>query len=367
MRTVWPILVLGLTGCDVFGTAYDSGERSVALPTADWQAEEGTWEALSHPCVGNRTDAMWWDSRTDVWVGCGSTVPGTGFFGSTDGGTTWNEVAPLFANFRVSSIQRASDGWLYVAGIDTESATRVVRVKDADIEIVWEAGNQVWNTFHVGTFRRSPQGVVVAESLTGTHLVVRTDDDADFEDGSGWSTDGTGYQILDMVVHGNQFYGAGSTISTPPMAFVGVSTKPLELQPIQLADWNGEMWSVDADGTGMVVGGINQRDNEGMVFVSGADPTDAGAWRSLNVSELTGVATTWIRGVCRNDALIVAVGENPMSARPILVASADNGASWHDWTDSLAGDPGALHRCELWDDGRLAVAGQSGYLAVWTP
>lgn len=366
MRTLSIVVLAVLGGCDVVGGGADSAGLTGTPPTADWQPDQGGWEEFSHPCVGNRTDAMWWDDRQTVWVGCGSTTDGTGLFQSDDGGTTWRVAATQLQDFRVSSIQRAADGALYVAGIDTESSDRVVRIVGQDIEVVWQAGSEVWNSFHVGTFLRNADGVSVAESLTGTGIVVSGGDGDAFVDGSGWAA-GSSYQILDMDLHANGFYGVGSTIAEPPRVFLPGSISPFELEVVQLADWHGELWGIDVDAGGIVVGGIDQGPNEGRVFTSGADPSDRDSWNELNVSELTGVTTTWIRGVCRANDLIVAVGENPQTLRPIVVTSADDGASWQDWTGSLPGDPRALHKCTLWDDGTLAVTGQSGYLAVWNP
>lgn len=373
MRTLPLWLLTSLVACDlVEGAAGDTAGSSTVTgtpPTTDWQPEQGTWSVSTHPCVGNRTDAMWWDDADTVWVGCGSTTVGYGLFRSTDGGQGWEEIAPAqLGAFRVSSLQRADDGLLYVAGIDTESKNRVMSLTgDGPADLVWEAGDQLWNSFHVGTFRRNPDGVAIAESLTGTGLVWRGADGDPFVDGSGWSTNGTSYQILDLAVHGAGFYGVGSTIATPPHVFLPHKLDPLQFTPVQLADWSGELWGVDVDNGGIVVGGVNQDDDIGMVFVSGADPEDADGWANLDVSTLLGGDPTWIRGVCRAGQLIAAVGEYTMRSDPILLVSADGGATWIDWAGSLPSGAGALHKCELWSGGRLAVTGQDGYIAVWNP
>lgn len=367
MRLAFPLILLLASGCDLLGVGGDSDTSTTH--TTDWQPVEGAWAGSSHPCFGNRTDAMWWDSKSTVFVGCGSTTVGYGLFRSTDGGSSWSSVAESrLSGFRVSSIQRGGDALLYIAGIDTNSRDRVLSVDDNDaVQVVYEAGDQFWSSFHVGTFRRNNQGVAVAESLTGTGLVWRDGDGAAFQDGSDWPTDGGSYQILDMVLDGGGFYGSGSTIATPPHVFVPDSTDPFALRPVQLADWSGELWGIDVDGGEVVAGGVNQNDNDGMIFVSGSDPADADGWSSTNVTELVGSGPTWIRGVCRSGSRIAAVGEFSMLADPILVVSADGGNSWSDWTDALPSGAEALHRCEMWADGRLAVTGQSGYLAVWTP
>lgn len=370
MRThIWLVLVL-LSGCDLFEVGEDSGLTSSTGPTGtEWTPETGAWSGATHPCVGNRTDAMVWTDASTVLVGCGSTVIGTGLYRSADAGDTWSQVSPVArANFRVSSLQSIG-GSLLVGGIDTESRIRVVSLDGADQPTtVFEAGDQVWNSFHVGTYRENNDGVAVAESLTGTGLVWRPTADVAFEDGSTWPTDGASYQILDLEVHANRFTGVGSTIGTPPHVFLPAGTSPFALEPVQLADWNGELWSVDVDGGGVIAGGVDQQANVGVVFSSaGPAPEDASTFRELRLDTLVGDSPSWVRGVCRSGTLLAAVGEFSQRADPILLVSADNGNSWNDWTAKLPGSPGALHQCELWTDGRLAVTGQDGYFALWTP
>ena len=369
MRVGFLVLGAALSGCVLLEGSKDSGTVTNDGPGADWQPTTGAWVGYTHPCVGNRTDAMTWDDQNTVHVGCGSTTVGYGLYRSTDGGASWSSVAEnRLAGFRVSSIQRADDGLLYVAGIDTNSRDRVLAIDDNDgISVVFEAGDQIWNSFHVGTFRRTADGLAVAESLTGTGLVVRDSDGAIFEDGSGWPSDGGSYQILDMVLHDGGFYGAGSTIAVPPHVFLPAGTDPLTLDPIQLADWPGEMWGIAADHAGLVVGGVNQDANVGAIFVNNGDPSDPKDWIETVASDFVGDSPSWIRGVCRSGGAIAAVGEFSMLEDPILLVSGDGGTTWNDWTASLPDGTGSLHKCTLWADGTLAVAGKDGVLAVWSP
>ena len=46
-----------------------------------------------------------------------------------------------------------------------------------------------------------------------------------------------------------------------------------------------------------------------------------------------------------------------------MLVSEDSGATWQDWTDQLPGSPSALHKCEAWADGTLAITGMDGYFA----
>ena len=176
------LLLAALAACDYAPTdpVGDSGldDSGLSAPDAGRPGRGGDdgapadvtagWTRSAHPCFGNRTDAMWFDGRDTVWVGCGSTTEGTGLFRSDDGGATWASAGAFFDRFRVSSIQRADDGLLYVAGLDTTSAARVVALApDGALTVVHLAGTTVETSFHVGTFRRSPAGLMVAESLTG--------------------------------------------------------------------------------------------------------------------------------------------------------------------------------------------------------
>ena len=363
-----------LTGPDGTGTT-DTGTTTGATTGATTGVgTTATWRHSLHPCAGNRTDTMWWDTDdTTVWVGCGTTTTGYGLFQSTDGGLSWaapaTEPAGYFDDFRVDTISRSSDGWLYVGGTDTSSSDRVVRI-DTDasphpVELVFASGGQIWNTFQVGTYRRNDDGLAVAESLTGTGLVYRADDAAPFEDGSGWWPGTESFQILDMVLHDQAIHACGSTISQPPHVFLPAATDPFQLTPVQLADFSGELWGLDVDADGIVAAGVDQERNIGMAFVSGSDPTDPDTWAMFDVSTQVGDTPSWFRGTCRSGATIVLVGEYSMTEDPLLVISTDGGQSFTDHTDALPGSPGSLHRCKAWPNGRIAVTGKDGYFAGW--
>lgn len=328
------------------------------------------WEFSAHPCVGNRTDALLAESDDQLWVGCGSTTVGYGLFTSTDGGLSWapatTKPASALEGFRVSSIQRADDGLLYVGGIDTNSSKRVVALEaDGTVIDVFSSTNQVWSSFHVGTFRRTPSGLAVAESLTGAGVAVRTDDDAAWEDGTGWWTAGESVQILDMVLDGDDLYACGSTISQPPQVFLPAGGPGFRMDPVVLGDGRtGELWGLDVHEGAVVAAGVDQGADVGLVFTSGPDPARAADFAMLDVSELVGDESTWMRGACRRGDEVWAVGEYSRTGDGLILRSTDGGASWEDVTPTDEAALPAMHRCQVTDEGPTVLAGAEGVVAV---
>ncbi|MEQ1501544.1 MAG: hypothetical protein ABMB14_04905 [Myxococcota bacterium] len=344
---------------------------------ADTDTDAGGWTFSAHPCVGNRTDALWADDQDTLWVGCGTTATGYGLFRSTDGGLGWTspDTSPsgFFDAMRVDSVSRSSDGLLYVAGI--HGAEQVVSV-DTSVEPyvvseVFTSTSQVWNTFQVGSFRRAPSGLAVAESLNGYGLAIRPGDAAPFEDAYGAAGS---HQILDLVEYDGSFYGVGSTISEPPIVFLPPPgghdpAESFALVPVELVSgvsaFDGELWGIAVDAGGIAVAGVNQDADVGYVFVSGADPTQASTWSALDVSSVVGDEPTWMRGICRSGATIVAVGEYSRRAEGLILRSDDGGGSFTDVTpsDEVAVPP--LHECVVFDDGDLIVTGADGFVGSY--
>ena len=179
-----------------------------------------------------------------------------------------------------------------------------------------------------------------------------------------------GSKILDLAAHGEGIYGCGSTIAQPPVVFLPTKEPGrFGFEAVSLAtgfdSYRGELWSLDVDAAGIVVGGVNQDANVGMVYVSGADPYRVEDWRALDASTvvLDPDEPTWIRGVCRAGADLVAVGEYSRLGEGIVLRSRDNGLSWSDETAGLGQDVPALQRCQVFSDGTVVVAGADGFFA----
>jgi hypothetical protein len=236
------------------------------------------------------------------------------------------------------------------------------------VSAVFSAGDRTWNSFHVGNFLRNSEGLMVAESLTSADFALRDGDAGQWQDGSAWS--GGQFQVLDLVLYDDQFYGVGSTINQPPYVYLppagGQSARNFTFDIMQLsagpAPFDGELWGIDVDASGIIVGGVDQDHDVGYVFWMGPD-----AWTSeLGVLEVTSFLgttdPTWIRDVCRDGQTMVAVGEFSREGTGLVLRTDDGGRTWTDLT--VAGLP-PVSKCELFPGGELVVSGAEGLFASW--
>jgi hypothetical protein len=335
------------------------------------------WSFSAHPCAGNRTDTMLVLPNGSIWVGCGTTTNGTGLFVSADGGETWGAPPTTpddyFRQFRVDDLSLATDGLLYVAGDYTgsggRSADAVVALdptQDPSLVLsVFEVGNQTWNSFQAGTFRRLPSGRSVAESLTGNAVVWRDADADPWQDGYGWWPPGDSFQILDMEVWDDALYACGSTISQPPHVFLpSANTDGFHLDPIVLADFDGELWDIVADEQGVWVGGVDQDADVGVAFVSGADPHDPADWSAVELPALARTESTWFEGLCRRGDSWAIVGRYSQTSDALVLWSEDAGATWQEISPD--GVP-SISVCHVAADGRLLVTGAEGVVGWYDP
>ncbi len=353
----------------------DDGADDPALPTG--------WQVSWHPCAGSRTDALWLDDEDTAWVGCGTNAEGLGLWGSQDGGQTWAAVETdppdALLDFRVDSLSRSADGRLYVAGIDTVSAVRVVSldtsVSPAGLQVEWSAGNKLWNSFSVGSFRRASTGFAVAESLTGHGVVYRLTDDAPWQDGYGWFGGQSGGQILDLALHDDAIYGCGSTIADAHKVYLPTDPASgpgggfvMDVAEVSSSGVYGELWSIDVDASGVIAGGVDQSEHIGVIYTS-ASQTDPAMFTVLSLDVLFPGDATRVLGVCRSGNTLVAVGDFSAAGDGLLLLSSDGGITWGDVTPDLAaGKPiPAIQRCQILPGGAFAVAGEDGLFASWRP
>ena len=334
---------------------------------------DGDWALTDHPCVGNRTDALWRDSDGTLYVGCGSTVPGLGLFVSTDDGATWAAptTTPLafFGTWRVHDVWRDGDGLLYVAGRNTANGQRVVSADTSGaswaLEEVFNSGTTVGTAFEVATFRRTSTGRAFVHSTTGSDMMMRANDEADWVIAE-W-TDRR--QLMDMEVFADRVFGSGSRISEPPYFFQedeSAATFDMEtfVLTMGIGAYEGEMWSLDVDASGVVVGGVDQVSDSGYIYI--VDPAGPTVVHEYNVRAIVPDDSTWIRGVCRDGDDVVAVGELSSRNLGLVLFSDDGGETWTDETPDT-GIPAQpyrpAHEC-LIDDGKVYIAGSGGSVAI---
>ena len=372
------LLPLILVACGEGGTE--------ANRIGDADGNLGPWELYNHPCVGNRTDAMWFDDESTGFVGCGSTPEGYGLYQTTDGGLSWSSTAStndFLAGMRVNSISRASDGKLYIAGTGNSGA-RVVSLDTSgtlgEFYLKPSSGAQTWQTFQVGTFRIDKDGRAVSESLTGSDVMYWSGAGVEPVDGYGWwngVVEGNGAQILDLEIFDDRFYGVGSTISQPPYFYYekadgmgdAFSFESIKLSGDGLSAFIGEVWDIDIDSGGdMLLSGVNESTNVGVLWFNDGDPTSAASWNMLDVGPIIPVSDnnrTRFYGGCREGDLMMAVGDFSQRKEALAVLSTDGGSTWN-----LYGPPGRgadavgpLSKCQVLGD-KVFITGADGFFGI---
>ncbi len=378
MRRKLIVGVAVLSACSGDG----SGEGGTGNRIGDADGNLGPWFRGAHPCIGNRTDVMWFDDTETGFVGCGTTTEGYGLFGTADGGVSWGEVGPgtPLEDLRVSSISRGPDGVLYVAGTGY-GGYRVMTIDGNELGEYYTtatSGAQSWETFHVGTFRIDSEGRGVAESLTGVDVIYWPTPTSDSVNGYGWwneaDVEGNGAQILDLEVSSDdRFYGVGSTISQPPYFFYepdGGMGGAFAMEAIQLSDSRiGEVWdlAIGPDDE-MMLAGVDEGADRGVLWYNEGDPTDAGSWVEYdiepNVPDFPTNSTRFY-GACREGDLMVAVGDYSQEEDGIVVLSKDGGSTW-----TLTGPPGysadtvgPINKCQIFGD-EVYLVGMDGYFGI---
>jgi hypothetical protein len=394
LTTRWTVLLSGglMLSCDGVG-ALNMGDIQIG----------------GHPCTGYVTDALWMDTSESGYLGCGTDAAGVGFWATEDGGQTWSPVRDsetgetFFSTFRVNDVWRSPDtGLLYVSGNSTVGSHRVVSMDPSGkLAEVRNNGSLYDYSFSAASYVRTSSGVEVTEALTGGQVLVRKDDPAwqeahsehnGWANGYGWwesDPEGDTYGgIMDLDVHGDFIVGCGSAINEPPVVYLpprdwtfgtdadqdedGTVEQLWDVVPLvddSFSSYYGEMWDIDADAGGIVVGGVNQAAGEGMVYSIGPEWTTSGyvasAWTVFKVSDLLGTTdSTWVRGVCRSGDRVIAVGEYSNTSTGFVILSDDGGKSFSDLSGDIV-DSGLtnippLQRCQILSDGSWIVAGGAG-------
>ena len=292
---------------------------------------------------------------------------------TTDGGGSWSPVvadaASFLDAFRVLHLSRRPSGELAIAGIQTGGDHRVVGLDTEAfppaLQEIFVAGDESWSRFTAGSYAELRSGLAVAESLTGTDVAFRPDSPEPWESGYGWWHESgleEGQQILDLAAP-----AASRLWVDRPAAGVSPNqgARPLWVRggvPATGFDsYRGELWSLDVDGGHR--GGGEPGGGNGLRL--GSRPYRVEDWRPLDASTvvLDSDEPTWIRGVCRAGADLVAVGEYSRLGEGIVLRSRDNGLSWSDETAGLGQDVPALQRCQVFSDGTVVVAGADGFFA----
>lgn len=350
LRLALAVLVPSIAACNIIGP----------------EPEFRQWRALTpSPCAGNRMDALHVDDDGTLWTGCGTTTDGFGLFRSVDRGETWGIVDPpnargFFADYRVNTISRSADGRLSVGG--TGGGVMVLALDDTDnIAIVLEAGDQVGTSFTVGHFRRDSAGRAVAESLTGTDVLTRATDLADFAT-AGVFADGITHQILDLTLDGDTFHAVGSTISEPNVYFRETTRagQPIAFDVVELSGgalgFSGELRAVAALGDTVVAGGVDEDADQAVIHAIEGD--DVTTTRVQDI--IPDLERSTVRGACAGSDSFFVVGEETVSnGRAFALRSDDGGTTWTDLSADLPAEATTLTRCTVVGD-RVTVAGGGG-------
>lgn len=377
------------TGLDTNSTDTDTNPDT---DTADTDSDDTNtenppqaWESSSHPCFGNRTDAMWFDDADNGYVSCGSTTEGKGLYETTDAGQSWSMVTDpynILEETRISSIQRAQDGHLYVAGTGPNGVRVLYIDGGGTLQEFYsrpESGAQSWQTFHVGTFRKANDGRSVSESLTGSDVIYWAASDlSNYTSGYGWwnntSVDGSGAQILDLETYDGKFFAVGSTISQPPYFFyeeqngmgAEFGLQAVKLSPGGLGDFDGEVNDIAIDSQGnMILSGVNQTLGIGTIWYNNGSYDDSGSWNFVDIVTLIPESNdnaTRFYGGCREGNLIVAVGDYSQRSSALMIYSEDNGNTWTSFEPEA--DP--LSKCQIVNS-KVYITGASGLFAIFDP
>ncbi|MBA2320113.1 MAG: hypothetical protein H0V89_03065 [Deltaproteobacteria bacterium] len=274
------------------------------------------------------------------------------------------------SQFHTYDAQIADNGVLYLAGDGVGDdiiawSGDPSRGADLDPDVLHRFDGTIDGISLAGGIARTSSGTIVLESQNGNAYAVSDDDGQSFRPEYLDS-----FQMLDIDVASGQVYAVGSTISQPPMMFF--PTADAIFEPLDLpGGFTGELFGLAAIGANHFVAvGADEEEHTGILARCFARCGERASWEvfSLRDSNLVGAPDYAGRmmAVCFDSAGAngIAVGEKfPQGLGGFAIFTRDGGHSWNE-----AGNPDfpALSECWAFDDGRFAVAGGAGYLAIGT-
>jgi hypothetical protein len=365
MIALWALLA----GCDA--TGFETGETGLEIPATIPESKGGTvvttdgvaWDEVGGPCDGYRTETLVFDEDDSAWAGCGADQGM--YFARTPG--AWESI-PALSQFHGYDAQLADNGVLYLAGDDTASdviAWTADPSDQADIDPValLRFDGTVDGIPLAGGIARTGAGKIVVDAQNANSYAVSTNDGDSFT-----AEYLDSYQMLDIDVGNGAIYGAGSTIAQPPTMMFPKEDDTFDTISLP-GGFTGELFGLAAIGTNTFVAvGADEQAHTGILARCFASCEQRASWEvfSLATSNLVGAPEYAGRmmAVCFDSAGTngIAVGEKfPPGLGGFAIYSRDGGHNWNE-----AGNPNfpLLSECWAFDDGRFAVAGGAGYLAI---
>jgi len=344
------------------------------------QPASNTWTALSQPCGGTKTDAMWFDDRNNGYIGCGTNGSGFGLFVTTDGGETWDED-PNFQEVRINDIFRAADGKLYATGTDTAGGFEVFEIDESGAQRqlvgLYTASNSAFTAVSQGeNIAITQDGQMMVDSLTGNQTAYRNVGEANFTELNTFlAGGGTPEQMSRLIAFNNRFWGVGSVINMPATVYypAAAPTANYEMNKIELqpSNMDGELHDIHLwSETSGIVCGFDQSLRFPLIYTLNGDPSDINSWTKINLAD-SGImyqGGAWKMAVIGD--VVVLVGQTFPSNDGFVVFSADRGQTWNDLSPVFSDGSFAanlLTNVQFFSDGTVLAAGESGDLWRYNP
>lgn len=327
-----------------------------------------TWSIVSGPCAGYRTETLAFADDGSVFAGCGADVGGS--FAAEPG--MW-QTLPVLSSFHLYDAQIGDDGQLYVAGDDTASLAIAYRGDASDgaafsPELLHIYDGTIDGIPLAGGIVRTPSGVVHIDGQNGNAYAVSKNDGDSFA-----SLYFYNYQRMDVDLgNDGKLYASGATISQPPTIFFPTADES-SWTTLSLPGYIGELFGIEAiDADHLVAVGVDEPSHHGLlVRCLDGNCTQSSGWTQddLTASPLVGAPADagrlWAVHFDPSGTFGIAVGEKyPQSLGGYAIYTTDGGRTW-----DQAENPGFPMLTECWSfgDGRFAVAGGGGFMAISIP